>query len=56
MNERRRKERRISVFRKSRSLLGEEHNLNRSKGTGEAAQAFGDGIMESCLDVRSVGL
>ena len=56
MNERRRKERKISVLGNSKILLGEEKYLKCREVLGEAGRVVGDWLMESCLDLSSAGL
>lgn len=56
MNERRRKERKISVLGNSKILLGEAKYLKFREVMGEARRMSGDWLMESCLDLSSAGL
>ena len=56
MNERRRKERKISVLGNSKILLGEAKYLKCREVMGEARRVVGDWLMESCLDLSSAGL
>ena len=56
MNERRRKERKISVLGNSKILLGEAKYLTCREVMGEAGRMVVDWLMESCLDLSSVGL